>query len=140
MSGISIDNPRVKAIKQVMKQHGPLTAKQLAALTGLPRSQVASYLQPLRMVGEKREVYVQRYERSEGEQGGLYPRAVYALGQQKDAPRGIANLTKDQYQLRYRVKTLGQEEVDARRLKRLPASCVWDLQHEHHRRRLGMRG
>ena len=95
-------------ILSLLKENGPLTAREIATELKLPYiNQVASAL------GDCPDFHISSYRRDE-DGGRLYPRALYAYGPGRNAPKPKP-LTKVEYNKRNKAK-----------MKRTVTS-VWDL-------------
>lgn len=100
---------------------GPMTTRELAAeLPGLEFNYIRAVVAEQRAHGR---LHVKAWQREE-EGGRLYPRAVYAMGPGKDAPRP-APLTKAEQNARHRAR------------KAVRVASVWDLGLAVDHRRVG---
>lgn len=105
---------------RLLAEHGPMTAREIAAELGVSPEYVRGSLG--RAKADK-QIHIKAWRRDE-DGGRLYPRAIWAAGDGRDAPKP-PKLTKLDYNRRHRQR------------KARAVSSVWQLGRAVDHRRLG---
>lgn len=79
----------VQAVTEALERDGPMTTAMVSAVIGEGRTKIGSVLSRMNRNNKTlgRRVYIESWTTEEEGSGKMYPRAVYALGDKKNAPR-----------------------------------------------------
>jgi hypothetical protein len=114
-------NPSYEAIRQVLKEFGPMTSSEVqAVLHGARLADVSSILSRMRRLARK-QVYIKEWVYESDAGGRHYPRAVYALGNRRCAPKPSPK-TECQRSRDRRVRERVRKEVTKVIIHRVPNS------------------